>query len=136
MTEMTSLRLEFFVHDVETSERFYTEIIGFSVDDAQSSGTYRALMRDDVRISLQARESLSREHPLHYDNERPGLGIEIVIEVDDVDDCYQIIASLIPVESTLELRPWGLRDFRVLDPDGIYLRITERQGERASRPSQ
>ena len=23
-------------------------------------------------------------------------------------------------------RPWGLRDFRVLDPAGYYLRITDR----------
>ena len=35
------------------------------------------------------------------------------------------------VEATLLLedlrdRPWGLRDFRVLDPAGYYLRITDR----------
>jgi uncharacterized glyoxalase superfamily protein PhnB len=24
----------------------------------------------------------------------------------------------------LRERPWGLRDFRVVDPDGYYLRIT------------
>jgi len=24
------------------------------------------------------------------------------------------------------LRPWGLRDFRIFDPSGYYLRITER----------
>ena len=23
-------------------------------------------------------------------------------------------------------RPWGLQDFRVIDPDGYYLRITHR----------
>lgn len=26
----------------------------------------------------------------------------------------------------LVVRPWGLRDFRVVDPSGYYLRITER----------
>jgi uncharacterized glyoxalase superfamily protein PhnB len=26
---------------------------------------------------------------------------------------------------TLTARPWGLRDFRLLDPDGYYWRITE-----------
>ena len=26
----------------------------------------------------------------------------------------------------LRARPWGLRDFRVLDPAGYYLRITDR----------
>jgi lactoylglutathione lyase len=28
-----------------------------------------------------------------------------------------------PVELLCD-RPWGLRDFRVVDPDGYYLRIT------------
>ncbi len=27
----------------------------------------------------------------------------------------------------LLVRPWGLTDFRVADPDGYYLRITSRQ---------
>jgi lactoylglutathione lyase len=29
-------------------------------------------------------------------------------------------------------RPWGVRDFRLLDPDGYYLRITERVPGRES----
>jgi hypothetical protein len=32
------------------------------------------------------------------------------------------------VEPPLD-RPWGLRDFRVADPDGYYLRVTTRSPE-------
>ena len=31
-----------------------------------------------------------------------------------------------PVASGIEKQPWGLRDFRLFDPDGYYLRLTER----------
>ena len=31
-----------------------------------------------------------------------------------------------PIEEDIMRRPWGLQDFRVLDPDGYYLRFTSR----------
>jgi len=34
--------------------------------------------------------------------------------------------SMAALTEGLEARPWGLRDFRLLDPDGYYWRITER----------
>jgi uncharacterized glyoxalase superfamily protein PhnB len=48
-----------------------------------------------------------------------------VLEVDDLD------AVLRRVEETghtlaegLQPRPWGLRDFRIVDPDGYCVRVT------------
>jgi lactoylglutathione lyase len=38
----------------------------------------------------------------------------------------QITAAGWPITEDLRDRPWGLRDFRVLDPAGYYLRITAR----------
>lgn len=29
-----------------------------------------------------------------------------------------------PIEEDITLRPWGLKDFLALDPDGYYLRFT------------
>ena len=53
------------------------------------------------------------------------LGVEIVLEVPDLDAA---LAALVRagghVVEPIRERPWGLRDFRVLDPDGYYLRIT------------
>jgi predicted ester cyclase len=58
---------------------------------------------------------------------RRGLGVEIVIEVDDVERCQErVAASGHPILEPLQDRPWGLRDFRISDPDGYYLRITSR----------
>ena len=58
---------------------------------------------------------------------RRGLGVEIVLEVDDVDGCQERVAdSGHPILEPLQERPWGLRDFRIIDPDGYYLRVTSR----------
>ncbi len=48
-----------------------------------------------------------------------------MIYVEDVQATYEsVVASGWPRSSELLLRPWGKRDFRVLDPDGYYLRIS------------
>jgi uncharacterized glyoxalase superfamily protein PhnB len=43
--------------------------------------------------------------------------VELVLEVDDVvAERDQITAAGWPITEDLRDRPWGLRDFRVLDP--------------------
>ena len=50
---------------------------------------------------------------------------ELVLEVDDVAaERDRVVAAGWPLEEDLRRRPWGLTDFRVLDPAGYYLRIT------------
>lgn len=128
-TDTTGLRLELFVDDVAASTRFYTEVLGFSVMQNKDDG-YVALRRGDALISLNRRQVLSPDAP-HYRAAAvaPGLGTEIVIEVSDVDAQYrQILDAGWPIAEGLQDRPWGLGDFRVVDPDGFYLRITSRRG--------
>ena len=38
----------------------------------------------------------------------------------------RVVAAGWPLEEDLRHRPWGLTDFRVLDPAGYYLSITDR----------
>lgn len=53
--------------------------------------------------------------------ERMGLGIEIVLEVDDIDAAHrQVVEQDWPLSAPLQSRPWGATDFRVIDPDGCY----------------
>ncbi len=56
-----------------------------------------------------------------------GLGVEIVLEVDDVQAAYERVQSCgHPIEEPLQKQNWGLTDFRIVDPDGYYLRVTSR----------
>jgi lactoylglutathione lyase len=58
----------------------------------------------------------------------PPTGVELVLEVDDVaGERDRVAAAGWPLEQDLQNRPWGLADFRILDPAGYYLRITSRR---------
>jgi lactoylglutathione lyase len=47
--------------------------------------------------------------------------------VRDVDAALeQVERAGFSVVELLRERPWGLRDFRVVDPDGYYVRVTTR----------
>jgi len=54
-----------------------------------------------------------------------GFGVEIVVAVDDVLATYERMRHVAKVVAPLQRRPWGPRDFRLADPFGFYLRITE-----------
>lgn len=120
------LRLELFVISVQESKDFYTRILAFDEVSYQAAG-YSVFRKGDVQIALQARSQLPDDHPLKpLNHERAGLGIEIVIEVDDLDAMYaHVQREKWPIADHLAERPWGSRDFRVVDPNGYYLRINE-----------
>jgi hypothetical protein len=63
-----------------------------------------------------------------------GVGAEICLEVDDIEPLFNDLCGLsgFTVAEPLVQRPWGLRDFRVITPDGYYLRIMDpRRGSAA-----
>jgi uncharacterized glyoxalase superfamily protein PhnB len=86
------------------------------------------MRRGAAVIGIGAARNLPPSHPLRpRANERVGAGVEIVIDVGDVDAAFAAVqASGHPTLSPVAERPWGLRDFRLLDPDGYYLRITSK----------
>lgn len=64
-----------------------------------------------------------------------GHGVEVVIAVDDLDAVYAAARGFARIVSPLQERPWGLRDFRALDPFDYYLRITEPHDPLERRPA-
>lgn len=119
------IRLEIFVRDLDASLAFYTDVLGFTEAVDGATGTYRPLQRGLDRISLQDIATLSSDHPLML-SQSVGGGIELVLEVDDIEAFHEEVSRKWPIESELSTRPWGLTDFRLLDPDGYYWRPTNR----------
>ena len=120
------IRIELFVADIERSAAFYAEALGFT---RESSGDgYVAMRRGAAVLGLGLARNLPAAHPLRArDRDRNGIGVEIVLEVDDVDAALAAVERAgYPVLVPLAGRPWGLRDFRLVDPDGYYLRVTSR----------
>ena len=124
------LRIELFVEDVARSLAFYAAALGLRPPAGYDPQGYVAVSAGGVRIGLQRRTALPpghHFHPAHFAGPR-GVGVEIVVEVDDLEAAFtRALDAAVnqggQVES-LTARPWGQTDFRLIDPDGYYVRVT------------
>jgi hypothetical protein len=95
-----------------------------TADQRDERDPYVSLQRDDVRIG-----AVRRAVPDARAARLPHASVELVLvlEVDDViAERDRVITAGWPLAEDLQDRPWGLTDFRILDPGGYYLRITDR----------
>lgn len=119
------LRLELFVKDLRKAARFYTEVLGFVV--GKETDDYISVKKGNAIIGLGSIEKLRKSHYLkpQNDDERIGGGVEIVLEVEEIEAYYKRILDLgYPIHAGLTVQSWGSTDFRLIDPDGYYIRIT------------
>ncbi len=112
---------------MNASIAYYTRVLAFRVA-RHEPGDYASLRLGDVLLGIGPVAKLPEEGG-YFGRDiarcRRGLGVEIVLEVDDVDGWRdRVAASGQPILEPLQDRPWGLRDFRIADTDGYYLRIT------------
>jgi lactoylglutathione lyase len=126
-TEMT-LRLELFVHDITTSLDFYQRVLRFQPGEQQADG-YTPLSNGAVQLALNQLAALPDDHPVQVTgDERVGRGVELVLVVSDLQALYaHVVSQQWPLSTPLQRQPWGLRDFRLVDPDGYYWRVTEQR---------
>ncbi|WP_213002346.1 VOC family protein [Winogradskya consettensis] len=124
------LRMELFVDDVDVSVDFYCDVLGFEVD--RRAEDYVSLRRGQVVLGLGPVAKLPEQaEGRGFTRQRltggKGAGVEIVLEVDGLDELralYERCQQRAAISEEWGLRPWGLHDFRLADPDGYYLRIT------------
>jgi hypothetical protein len=90
---------------------------------------YAELETERAQLLLIHPDELPKGHPFHgkLTGSGHGLGVEIGLVVADLDQTYAAAVKQKDwrISTGIALRPWGVRDFRVLSPDGFYLRFTE-----------
>jgi lactoylglutathione lyase len=121
------MRMELFVEDVARSVAFYQEVLGFEVRDGGSK-EFTSVRNGGVMLGICQRRALPPDHYFTQPafEQRKGVGVEIVLEVDDLKALYQrVLDQGYPVYEALQERPWSSVDFRLVDPDGYYLRLTD-----------
>ncbi|RWR07765.1 VOC family protein [Siminovitchia fortis] len=119
-----NFRLELFVKDLQKSIRFYEEILGLTFYKKHETGAM--IKHVDFALLLTHDAILNENHYLKKGGLNPkGKGMELVLVSDDIEGLYQhVLEKNYPMESELKLQSWGMKDFRIIDPDGYYLRLT------------
>ena len=99
------------------------------MEGEQINNSYQPVKRGNVVIGIGPLNKLSNDHHFNPNikNNQKGYGVEIVLEVSNINEVYeQVKSSGYPIDGPLKMQNWGLEDFRLIDPDGYYLRITSR----------
>ncbi|MFD1416920.1 VOC family protein [Oceanobacillus jeddahense] len=81
------LRLELFVHNIEKSVEFYHDILEFNIPK-EINEDYVPVRKGDVVLGLAEMKKLPDHHPIKGYNQQIGLGVEVVLEVEDVENVY------------------------------------------------
>jgi hypothetical protein len=94
-----------------------------------NSGDYLVMERDGVVLNFWPGnetvygQSYFKGFPK---NTKRGYGVELVICVQDPRGLHEEVRGFAKIVGELVKRPWGLWDFRIEDPFGYYIRITEK----------
>jgi uncharacterized glyoxalase superfamily protein PhnB len=121
--------MELFVEDVPASIAFYQNVLGFDLRPG-GSDTFAGVRNGGVLLNICQRRELPAAHYFSQDAlaQRKGVGVEIVLEVLDLEATYRRVQEQgYPIYEELQERPWGAKDFRLVDPDGYYVRLTDSQ---------
>lgn len=111
-----------YVSSFQTSMDYYTQKLGFTKKwQWGDPPDFGCVERDEVEIFL-----------CHGAQGQPGTWMSVFVR--DVDDLYEeLTASGANIPAPPEDKPWGMREFLVVDPDGHTLRMGTGKPERDMR---
>ena len=122
--------VELHVPDFNVVKRFYGEL-GYQVrweEPAKGAEGYLVLQLEGNILAFWPGTESVYDHAFFkkFPKETPrGYGVEIVVSVTNLGELYERASQLKSVVAELQTRPWGLKDFRIKDPLGYYVRFTE-----------
>lgn len=121
--------MEFGTTRVEEYFSYFQSVADFQLASRQPG--YLVAQSERAELSFIDPKFWAHGHPFSgkLTGHDQGVGIEIGIVVADLDKTYAAALQWKdkgwPISTAIVRRPWGVRDFRVLAPDGYYLRFTE-----------
>lgn len=114
---------EIYVDDLGATELFYTEIVGLQV--IRRLEDFLVLQTGSAKIHICCKtfapEYLKDAEPI----QNLGSKVEFCFEVEDVAEVYTRVQAVgYPIFEPIKEQDWGKTDFRLIDPNGAYIRIT------------
>ncbi|MFJ5709984.1 VOC family protein [Streptomyces sp. NPDC093105] len=120
---VVTTRVSLTVEDVSASSRFFTTHLGFR--EVESAEGYTCLRRDDTSAEI----ALSERDPELPPQARRGQGLAdlaVTLTVTDVAAAYERLRREgVAVDGRIRREPWGERLFRLTDPNGVVVELTE-----------
>jgi catechol 2,3-dioxygenase-like lactoylglutathione lyase family enzyme len=123
---LTDVYIELHVPDFKKAIRFYSRL-GFKL--LWRTEDYLVMRRKRSVLNFYGGSQKVYSHSYFgrfKKTTKCGYGVEIIIPVDRVELIYSSVRKFAKIVQPLQLKKWGRRDFRIVDPFGFYLRITER----------
>lgn len=120
--QIVESKFELFVAQPAESVHFY-ETLGFGVAHAKADG-YTTLASGGTVVAVAP---VPWWLPLRLVAwlRHPPLGTELVFYTDRLEALRDALLAAGYEPGEIALQPWGNRDFRVNDPDGYYVRVSE-----------
>jgi len=119
--------VELHVPDFQTAYDFY-KILGFEL--AWMEEDYMVMRRGQSVLAFYGGTPDVAARHSYFSRfagaPKRGYGVEIVIFVDGIEELYHSLEGKTAMAAPLQRRPWGRLDFRLEDPFGFYLRVSER----------
>ena len=128
---------ELICSDLGSSLTFY-RLLGFAISYSRPGERFAYLTRDGADLMLEQPATRDRLYPRAELAHPYGRGINLSIDVDDVDEIHAAVVQaghelFLPLEERWYDRTddaVGVRQFAVQDPDGYLLRLTQGIGTR------
>ena len=116
--------VELYVADPAYYVRIFHGALGFEV--VRDEGDFVELRSSRGIVLLNRFDDPDPGHPFeHYRQGRCGLGVEIGIFSDDLQASWHRARAIEGCQVTEIVRQeWGMTDYRILTPQGYYLRVT------------
>ncbi len=123
-------RVELFVPDLQKTVEWY-ERIGFKIwAPPTNDPNYLIMDFQGNQIHFYGTEEIIKKHSWfgRFPFDTPvGYRAEVILTVDGIDEIYKTISENYKenIVQGLKLKPWNVKDFRIQDLWGFYLRFTE-----------
>jgi uncharacterized glyoxalase superfamily protein PhnB len=124
------LQIELHVPDFAVAKSFY-RLLGFDLLWARENGDagdYMVMEREGAVLCFWPGNAAvwKQKHFSRFPRDTPrGFGVEIVYMAADIERYYEEVKESANVVDPLTEQPWGVLDFRFVDPFGYYFRVTQ-----------
>lgn len=115
---LTQIHPKLPMRDKNTTRKFYEEFFGFSVFGSDQYEHYLMMQKDHVQIHFFLHQNLN---PLENDG-------QVYVRTNAIDTLYQeLLDRNTPIHPNgkLQSKPWGQKEFSVLDPNNNLITFGE-----------